>query len=150
MAHRPCMARMVGLDSLVVWSVGVLVRGIRWVVVEHGHATRRSGGPAIEAGGRPLLVARIVHALGGAAVGTDVRGLGGRARAWRNVAEKRIQEGLVRERVFRCGLYVDEITKVLLEILITICHLATMCDSREWTGQGGSGRWVIHTAVWLM
>lgn len=56
----------------------------------------------------------------------EVWGLGGGTRAWRDVAEEGVQEGLVRERVFRCGLYVDEVAKVLLEILITICHLATM------------------------
>lgn len=63
-------------------------------------------------------------------MGAEVWGLGGRARAGRDVAEEGVQEGLVRERVFRCGLYVDEVAKVLLEILITICHLATMGDRR--------------------
>lgn len=79
-------------------------------------------------------MARVVHALGGAGLGAEVWGLGGGARAWGDVAEEGVQEGLVRERVFRCGLYVDEVAKVLLEILITICHLATMGD------RGGRGR----------
>lgn len=101
MAHRPSVTGMVRLDALVVWSMGVLMRRIGWVVVEHGNPTRRSGRPAIETGGRPRLVARIVHALGGTSLGIVVGRLGRRTRTWRNVTEKSVQERLVRERVLR-------------------------------------------------
>lgn len=84
-------------------------------------------------------MARVVHALGGAGLGAEVWGLGGGTRAWRDVAEEGVQESLVRERVFRCGLYVDEVAEVLLEIRITICHLATMGDGRG-TERARAGR----------